>query len=56
VISKGGEERSIDAVWTYETPYAAVTDIKDHLTFYPDRVDAIEISGDIVRVDNGSKL
>src|SRR5467141_209130 len=24
-------ERSIDAVWTYETPYAAVVGIKDHL-------------------------
>jgi uncharacterized protein (DUF427 family) len=39
-----GGERSIDAVWTYETPYAAVAAIKDHLAFYPDRVDAIEIS------------
>jgi uncharacterized protein (DUF427 family) len=38
-----GGERSIDAVWTYETPYAAVADIKDYLAFYPDRVDAIEI-------------
>jgi Domain of unknown function (DUF427) len=33
---------SINAVWTYEEPYAAVAAIKDHLTFYPDRVDAIE--------------
>jgi len=38
-----GGERSIDAVWTYEIPYAAVADIKDHLAFYPDRVDAIEL-------------
>ena len=38
-----GGERSIDAVWTYETPYAAVAVIKDHLAFYPDRVDTIEI-------------
>lgn len=38
-----GGERSIDAVWTYETPYTAVTGIKDHLAFYPDRVDAIEM-------------
>jgi uncharacterized protein (DUF427 family) len=30
------------AVWTYESPYAAVAVIKDHLAFYPDRVDAIE--------------
>jgi uncharacterized protein (DUF427 family) len=38
-----GGERSIDAVWTYETPYAAVAGIKDHLAFYSDRVDTVEI-------------
>jgi uncharacterized protein (DUF427 family) len=38
-----GGERSIDAVWTYETPYAAVAGIKDHLAFYPDRVETVEI-------------
>ena len=37
-----GGKRSINAVWTYEEPYAAVAAIKDHLAFYPDRVDAIE--------------
>ena len=37
-----GGTRSINAVWTYEDPYAAVAAIKDHLAFYPDRVDAIE--------------
>ena len=36
-----GGERSVNAVWTYETPYAAVAGIKDHVAFYPDRVDAI---------------
>ena len=40
-ISVGGE-RSLNAVWTYEAPYASVDDIKDHLAFYPDRVDSIE--------------
>jgi len=38
----GGGERSTDAIWTYEAPYEAVAGIKDHLAFYPDRVDAIE--------------
>jgi uncharacterized protein (DUF427 family) len=33
---------SVNAVWSYEAPYAAVTRIKDYLAFYPDRVDAIE--------------
>jgi uncharacterized protein (DUF427 family) len=37
-----GGERSVDAVWTYEAPYDAVAAIRDHLAFYPDRVDAIE--------------
>jgi uncharacterized protein (DUF427 family) len=37
-----GGDRSINAVWTYETPFAAVAAIQDHLAFYPDRVDAIE--------------
>jgi uncharacterized protein (DUF427 family) len=37
-----GGSRSINAVWSYEAPYAAVTPIKDYLAFYPERVDAIE--------------
>ncbi len=37
-----GGERSANAVWTYEAPYAAVSPIKDHLAFFSDRVDAIE--------------
>lgn len=37
-----GGERSVNAVWTYDAPYAAVAAIKDHLAFYPARVDAIE--------------
>jgi uncharacterized protein (DUF427 family) len=41
-ISAGGE-RSVNAVWSYEAPYAAVAEIRDHLAFYPDRVDAIEV-------------
>jgi uncharacterized protein (DUF427 family) len=37
-----GGDRSANAVWTYEAPYPAVALIKDHLAFYPERVDAIE--------------
>jgi uncharacterized protein (DUF427 family) len=36
-----GGTRSVNAVWSYEDPYEAVAAIKDHLAFYPDRVDAI---------------
>ena len=31
-----------NAVWSYETPYPAVGQIKEHLAFYPNRVDKIE--------------
>jgi uncharacterized protein (DUF427 family) len=37
-----GGERSVNAVWTYEAPYFSVAVIKDHLAFYPDRVESIE--------------
>ncbi|MEJ0092116.1 MAG: DUF427 domain-containing protein [Methylocella sp.] len=37
-----GGDRSANAVWTYELPSPAVIEIKDHLAFYPDRVDAFE--------------
>ncbi|HEX4028625.1 MAG TPA: DUF427 domain-containing protein [Rhizomicrobium sp.] len=40
-IPSGGE-RSVDAIWSYEDPYAAVAAIKGHLAFYPDRIDSIE--------------
>jgi uncharacterized protein (DUF427 family) len=34
-----GGERTVNGVWTYEAPYAAVAEIKEHLAFYPDRVE-----------------
>jgi uncharacterized protein (DUF427 family) len=39
-----GGERSVNAVWTYEAPYAAVSAVKEHLAFYPNRVDAIQLA------------
>jgi uncharacterized protein (DUF427 family) len=47
-IAAGGE-RSVNAVWTYEAPYAAVSAIREYLAFYPDRVDAIEVGVDGAR-------
>src|SRR2546423_837372 len=44
IIPVGGE-RSVNAVWTYEEPYASVDEIKNHVAFYPDRVDSIEERG-----------
>ncbi len=36
-----GGARSLNAVWTYETPFEAMAQIKDYVAFYPDRVDEI---------------
>src|SRR5262249_12332886 len=35
-------DRGVNAVWTYETPFDPVAAIKDHVAFYPNRVDAIQ--------------
>lgn len=37
-----GGQRSANAVWTYEAPFASVAAIREHLAFYPDRVDIVE--------------
>lgn len=42
-IPSGGE-RSVNAVWTYESPYPAVAPIAGHLAFYPDRVDSLSVT------------
>lgn len=42
-----GGERSVNAIWTYETPFPAMAAIKGYVAFYPDRVDEItQIPGD----------
>ncbi len=42
-IPDGGSKAEY-AVWSYEKPYDSVSEIKDHLAFYPTRVDAIEVA------------
>jgi uncharacterized protein (DUF427 family) len=41
---KGGRIAE-NAVWSYEQPYDEVTEIKDHLAFYPNKVDSIAAEG-----------
>src|SRR6266481_1420787 len=36
-----GIKKFVNAVWTYEDPYPAVAQIREHVAFYPDRVDEI---------------
>lgn len=38
---KGGPE---NMAWSYERPYDEVAAIRGHLAFYPDRVEAIEVT------------
>jgi uncharacterized protein (DUF427 family) len=38
-----GGPRSENAIWSYRTPHPAVAEIKDHVAFYPDRVDEISV-------------
>jgi uncharacterized protein (DUF427 family) len=40
-ISAGGKTAE-NAVWSYETPFPAMAEIKEYLAFYPNRVDRIE--------------
>ena len=37
----GGGEKSNDAIWMYADPYPSVAQIKNHVAFYPNRVDSI---------------
>jgi uncharacterized protein (DUF427 family) len=36
-------KRGINAVWTYENPYDSVAAIRNHLAFYADRVNTLEL-------------
>lgn len=40
-VGTGGKTAE-NAVWTYETPLPAVSEIKDYLAFYPEKMDAVE--------------
>ena len=37
----GGGKKSVNAVWSYDNPFPAVSQIKGHVAFYPERVDEI---------------
>ena len=39
-----GDRVAENAIWSYETPYPAMREIAGHLAFYPNRVDAIEVT------------
>jgi uncharacterized protein (DUF427 family) len=39
-----GAAKAENAVWSYEAPFDDVADIRGHLAFYPNRVDAIRVT------------
>jgi uncharacterized protein (DUF427 family) len=49
-----GGKKSVNAAWSYEDPYPAVAQIKEHLAFYPDRVDEISEQLPITRESSRS--
>jgi uncharacterized protein (DUF427 family) len=38
-----GGTGAVDAVWEYRDPHEAVAPIRDHVAFYPDRVDSLAV-------------
>ena len=48
-----GEHRSRDAAWSYPEPVAGFEPIRDHLAFYPSRVEACYVDGERVAVQEG---
>ncbi|WP_229069921.1 DUF427 domain-containing protein [Actinoplanes sp. DH11] len=39
-----GGSKSVDAIWEYTAPFDAVAPITNHIAFYPDRVDSVEVT------------
>ena len=49
-----GDRVSPDAAWTYRDPTDRFLAIKDHLAFYPQRVDACYVDDELVQSNDGS--
>ena len=50
---KVGDRRSADAAWSYPEPSKAFELIRDHLAFYPSRVDECSVNGEVVVAQPG---
>jgi uncharacterized protein (DUF427 family) len=49
-----GDRLARDAAWSYLTPSEGYEAIKEHVAFYPGRVDACYLDGELVRPQPGS--
>ncbi len=48
-----GERRALDAAWTYPDPDPGFEALRDHLAFFPGRVDACFVGDERVRAQQG---
>jgi uncharacterized protein (DUF427 family) len=49
-----GERTTADAAWAYASPVERFAAIKDHIAFYPQRVDACFVDGELVQANEGA--
>ena len=49
----GGERREARAAWTYREPVAAYAALRDHVAFYPSRMDACRLDDELVQSQPG---
>ena len=50
---KVGDRTAMNAVWSYHNPARGYEAIKDHLVFYPGRVDACYVDGERIQAQEG---
>jgi uncharacterized protein (DUF427 family) len=50
---KVGERVSENAAWSYQNPYTGYESIRNHVAFYPKRVDACYVNGERVQAQEG---
>ena len=48
-----GDRRSVDAAWSYPEPMPSFVSLRDHIAFYPSRVEACFIDGERVVAQEG---
>ncbi len=51
-VKVGGKEAEKSA-WFYENPTESFTEIKDHVAFYPNKMDECYVDGELVRSQEG---
>lgn len=49
-----GDRESVDAAWSYPAPTPAYEAIRDHLAFYPQRIDTAFVDGEQVEPNEGA--